>query len=200
MNPFSGKQTCYEDQEFTGINHARQILSGILFQDCVFKNCNFSEAAFINCELHGCRFSGCDLSLVCVKDSQFKGVQFIDSKAIGINWAKASWPRLGGLESIDFTGCALNYASFFGLRLKGRKLSGCTALEVDFAEADLTDADCTGTDFQKSRFLNTNLTRADFTDARNYIISPLLNKIKHAKFSLPEAMSLLYSLDITLVN
>ena len=200
MDPFAGKQISYEDQEFTGISRTGQILTGILFQDCVFTDCNFSEAAFHNCEFHNCRFSRCDLSLVSVKNSQFKGVQFKDSKAIGINWPEASWPLLGGLESIDFTGCALNYASFFGLRLKGRQLSGCAAIEVDFAEADLTDADCTGTDFQKSRFLSTNLTRADFTDARNYLISPLLNKIKHAKFSLPEAMSLLYSLDITLVK
>jgi len=107
---------------------------------------------------------------------------------------------LGGLESIDFTGCVLNYASFFGLRMKKRKLVGCAALEVDFAEADFTDADCTGTDFQRSRFLHTNLTRADFTGARNYSISPLLNQIKQAKFSLPEAMSLLYNLEITLVE
>ena len=200
MDLLAGKQTSYEDQEFTGVNHVGQILAGILFQDCFFTNCNFSEAAFLNCEFHNCRFSQCNLSLVSVKNSQFKGIQFKDSKAIGINWAEASWPRLGGLESIDFTGCALNYASFFGLSLKGRELSGCTALEVDFAEADLTDANCTRTDFQKSRFLNTNLTCADFTNARNYMISPLLNKIKHAKFSLPEAMSLLYSLDIILVN
>ncbi len=200
MKSFPKGQVVYESQEFSGISAAREEMSGISFQDCSFKNCDFMEVQFLNCKFHECLFSHCDLSLASVKGSQFKGVRFEESKAIGITWVEASWPKLGGLESIDFTGCVLNYASFFGLRLKARKLVDCTALEVDFAEADLTDANCTGTDFQRSRFLNTNLTRADFTNAKNYSISPLLNQIKHAKFSLPEAMALLYNLDITLVD
>lgn len=195
-----GEQTIYEGQEFTGLSRGGEVFSGLVFHDCCFKNCDFSESQFRGCEFHQCRFIHCDLSLAVVKGSQFKGVWFEDSKAVGINWAEASWPRLGALESVDFTGCVLNYASFFGLRLVGRRLSGCSALEVDFAEADLTEADCTGTDFQRSCFLHTNLTRADFTGALNYTISPLLNQIKHARFSLPEAMALLYGLEITLVD
>jgi len=200
MDPFLWEKPVYEGREFIGLSCPGEMISGKVFQDCYFEGCNFSESQFLSCEFQDCRFNHCELSLIRVKGSQFKGVRFEDSKAIGINWAEASWPQLDGLESIDFTGCVLNYASFFGLRMKKRKLVGCAAVEVDFAEADFTDADCTGTDFQKSRFLHTNLTRADFTGARNYSISPLLNQIKQAKFSLPEAMSLLYNLEITLVE
>jgi fluoroquinolone resistance protein len=71
---------------------------------------------------------------------------------------------------------------------------------VDFAEADLTLANCTFTDFTNSRFQHTNLTQADFTGATNYTIAPNLNTLKKTKFSLPEAMALLYGLDIVLTE
>lgn len=199
MQGFPRGKTFYENQEFIGLSVLRCEISGISFQDCVFMECDFKEVQWVNCKFRDCCFNRCDLSLASVKDSQFKGVRFKESNLMGVNWAAAAWPRVGGLERVDFTRCVLNYASFFGLRLKGRKLAGCTALESDFAEADLTGADCTQTDFQRSRFLNTNLTRADFTGAKNYSISPLLNQIQHAKFALPEALSLLYNLEIHLV-
>jgi hypothetical protein len=44
------------------------------------------------------------------------------------------------------------------------------------------------------------LTQADFTGATNYAIAASLNTLKKTKFSLPEAMSLLYSLDIILTE
>jgi uncharacterized protein YjbI with pentapeptide repeats len=69
---------------------------------------------------------------------------------------------------------------------------------VNFAETDLTEADCTRTDFSEGRFLHTNLTEADFTGAAHYAIDATTNTLSKTKFSLPEAMSLLYSLDIVL--
>jgi len=39
---------------------------------------------------------------------------------------------------------------------------------------------------------------ADLRFARNYQIDPSQNKVHKARFSLPEAMSLLYSMDIDL--
>jgi uncharacterized protein YjbI with pentapeptide repeats len=85
-----------------------------------------------------------------------------------------------------------------GLDLRQAKLVRCTAREADFTESDLTGADCNGTDFSSSRFLRTNLTKANFTKASNYSIDPSLNTLKKTRFSLPEAISLLYSLDIIL--
>jgi uncharacterized protein YjbI with pentapeptide repeats len=74
----------------------------------------------------------------------------------------------------------------------------CVAKGVDFADADLSQADCGHTDFGESRFLHTDLTEADFVGATNYAIAPNLNVLKRTKFSLPEAMSLLYGLEIIL--
>ncbi|GAH27414.1 unnamed protein product, partial [marine sediment metagenome] len=52
------------------------------------------------------------------------------------------------------------------------------------------------TDFTKSLFIHTNLTKADFTESINYNIDPNQNEIKNAKFSFPEVVSLLNHFDI----
>ena len=44
--------------------------------------------------------------------------------------------------------------------------------------------------------MRTDLTGADFRDAKNYVIHPALNKLSKARFSLPDAMNLLYCMDI----
>ncbi len=82
--------------------------------------------------------------------------------------------------------------------LKRLELIACQAMDVDFREANLTKANFTNTDLSKSLFINTVLKEADFRSARNYDIDASQNDIEKAKFSLPEAMSLLYSLNIVL--
>jgi uncharacterized protein YjbI with pentapeptide repeats len=64
----------------------------------------------------------------------------------------------------------------------------------------LSRASFARTDLAESVFLNTDLTQADLSQARNYRIDPGQNKIARARFSLPEAMSLLYNMDIEMVE
>jgi fluoroquinolone resistance protein len=49
-------------------------------------------------------------------------------------------------------------------------------------------------------FDNTNLEKADFTTAFNYLIDPDTNRIKKAKFALPGVLALLNKHDIVIVN
>lgn len=84
-------------------------------------------------------------------------------------------------------------STFINAKFEDSKIVG-----VNWTEADLAQADCRKTDFSRSRFMHTDLSGADFRDAKNYIIHPALNKLSKAKFSLPEAMSLLYCLDIVI--
>jgi uncharacterized protein YjbI with pentapeptide repeats len=125
-------------------------------------------------------------------------VTFKECQLVGINWVDTSLGRKNFLKPVDFVKCALNYSTFIGSQLKTVQMTECIAHSVDFSDADLSQADCTGTDFSGSRFHNTNLSGANFTGATNYSISVIDNNVKKAKFSLPEAMALLYSLEIEL--
>lgn len=168
------------------------------FDSCVFIKCAFQETVFSGCRFRGCVFKGCDLSLAKLSGCQFSETRFEDSRLIGINWAETAWEKGVFLKPADFKNCTLNHSSFLGLNLRKVELVQCVARNVDFAEADLTQSVCRGTDFHESRFLHTNLTGADFRGARNYAIAPALNTLKKTRFSLPEAMALLYGLDIIL--
>ena len=200
MNPFTSDHREFDSLTFTSISYQQQTVTERTFEDCQFLNCTLRQIAFKACTFRNCVFRATDLSLASVVDCIFTTTVFKDSQLIGINWTEANWHQRGFLHPIDFFNCVLNYATFFGLDLTQVKLTGCLAKEVDFAEANLTGAICRETDFSGSRFLHTNLTKADFSGAQNYAIAATTNTLKQAKFSLPEAMSLLYGLDIELTE
>ncbi len=190
----------YNDQVFNTLQLDGILLASSEFFDCVFSECSFVESVFHKCRFINCAFQGCDLSLAQVVESDFTAVRFENSKAIGINWAQASWPISGLGKPISFIKSAISHSTFIGLTLKGIQIKDCIAIDVDFREADLSRAIFTGTDLSESMFNNTNLSEADLSQARNYLIDPAQNVLKEARFSLPEAMSLLYNMDIVLTD
>ncbi len=192
-------QIVYVEQVFEDVDLTHKEFVSKKFNECTFDKCDLSYAVFRNCRFLNCTFQTCNLSLVDVTGSSFAGVVFSESNVIGVNWTKASWPKGKPLYPIEFLKCNLNHSTFIGLNLHGIRIEECLAKEVDFRDADLTKADLSYTDFIGSLFLNTNLRKADLTGSKNYAINITLNKVEKAKFSFPEAMSLLYNLDIELV-
>lgn len=196
MPAFEDRQR-YQKQKFSKLVERGQRFSSIEFEGCVFDGCVFAQCTFYRCSFSGCRFDDCDLSVLQVPNCRFVEASFKASKLIGIDWTKAGDQTESKLPlTIAFNDCVLNFSSFFGLQLKGVALTRCTARDVDFADADLSEADCRGTDFTESKFLHTNLTKADLREATGYAINPTANTIKKAKFSLPEALTLLAGFDI----
>ena len=187
----------YAGETFTRLTAQGQTFAEIDFTGCVFDHCALIECMWHRCSFTECRFRHCDLSLAAVPGSRFPDARFTASKLIGVDWTKAGFTAITKLLlAVQFEDCLLNYASFFGLTLRRSRFVGCIAREVDFREADLTDAVCTKTDFTGSKFHHTNLTKADFREATGYAINPVVNTIARARFSLPEAVSLLSGFDV----
>ena len=198
MDLSSDNQAEYQNHRFEGLDCQGEEILSKEFVDCIFARCSFVETTFRNCRFSACTFIECDLSLARVPDSSFTQTRFEHSNMMGINWTEASWPKSALLHTVDFCDCHLSHSTFIGLDLKKATMTGCVARNVDLSEANLSQARCSGTDFTESRFARTNLTEADLTGATNYRINATLNTLKKTRFSLPEAMSLLYSLDIVL--
>lgn len=188
----------YDDESFKELDFVGATLEGIRFRDCRFSRCNFSDANLARCRFSDCDFLDCNLSLATLTGSGFAAVSFTDCKMVGINWTRAHWPRVRTAKALAFKRCVLNDSSFFGLDLRELALVECRAIDVDFTGANCEDADFHGTDLRDSVFARTRLVRANFSDAQNYRIDIFNNDIKRARFSLPEAVSLLDSLDIEL--
>jgi len=186
----------YTERTFEAADSAGLEIAAAEFRECRFERCCFSESVLRACVFDECVFVECDLSLVKLPHSVFSSTRFEDSKIIGVNWTEARWPTSRLLVPVRFEKCIINHSTFLGLDLKGVRFTECTAKDVDFREANLSKSDFSGTDLTGAQFGSTNLTGANLQSARNYRIVPAENTLKGARFSLPEAMSLLSGLDI----
>jgi fluoroquinolone resistance protein len=198
MAVFEDKQQ-YEKQRFSKLSEQGVRFTSIEFTNCEFDRCSLGECVFYRCSFTHCRFHNCDLGVIQVPNSRFLEVEFSDCRVTGVDWTRAGDTTLSKLPlSVGFQRCLIDYSTFFGLQLKGSRFVECTAHEADFSEADLTEADCQKSDFAGSKFLHTNLTKANFVGAFNYGINPAANTVKQARFSLPEAVSLLSGFDLVI--
>ncbi len=123
---------------------------------------------------------------------------------VGIDWTTAIWRKSVNKAKNLFTNqlkeCVIDYSIFAGMDMPGANFHDCISKEALFEDANLQESNFDGTDLSGSIFKNTNLSKADFSKARNYTINAGSNNITKAKFSFPEAVSLIYSLDIDIVE
>lgn len=197
QSKIQSEQTFF-DEQFHGLKLDQSTIHSSRFESTSFVNCNFNGASFLSCRFIDCNFYDCDLSLLQVANCTFTKVAIESCKAIGINWTKANWSDSGPKNKIIFAESTINHSTFIGLDLSNIKILNCIVHDVDFREADLTNVDLSGSDLTKSIFGDTILSGADLSQARNYQINPCANKLGGAKFMLPEALGLLYSMDIIL--
>lgn len=190
----------YFDETFNGQDFTSACLEDAVFENCEFNRCNFTSARLFRCKFINCAFYHCNLSVMEMTGSRFNDVSFSECKLIGTDWTRAYWPAFNLDPELSFSQCILTNASFFGLTLQGLKLSECRLHDVDFRECDLSGAEVTSCDLAGSLFSHTNFQAADFTDSWGFAIDVLNNTVAGAKFSRTEAMSLLESLGIELVD
>lgn len=183
----------YFKEIFVDLIYTNDKFQDIEFENCRFEKCRFTECIFDNCRFIDCIFIACSISAAKPFNSKFDSVLFKDSKVMGFDWTKSR-----SVNTVSFENCDLSYSNFSFMKLPNLSLLKCIAKEVNFNEADLTGSIFTETDFLETVFSHTNLTKADFRKAINYGIDFNFNVLKKAKFSLPEATSLLRSLDIEL--
>lgn len=181
----------YYREEFISLSISGESLHGVTFDECSFADCNLVECSFDRCAFVDCRFRESAISNVNAVNSRFLRPQFSGCKIMGFDWSKTA-----KLQDLSFTECQIDYSNFSSLVLRNTTMIRCSAKEVRFVETDLSDSVFTDSDFQASTFFKANLSRADFRGARNYEIDVGNNVIKGARFSLPEVLSLLYSLGI----
>jgi uncharacterized protein YjbI with pentapeptide repeats len=169
------------------------------FEDCTFSGCDFSHTTIKQSIFSDCHFKGCDFTLADLVDTKFSAVVFEECKLIGIDWSRADWSSLTQ-RPLRFVHSTLNSASFWGVKMPKWQITECNASEADFREADLSEADLCGTDFSKALFRNSNLTDANFSQAKNFDIDIRVNTLTGAKFSRYEAVRLLQGLGIELTE
>ena len=169
----------YVGEEFTGLRLEGGEVNGILFEDCLFTDCRLEGVALRGCRFTGCHFRGCRLGGLKADNVQAMGNSFEGCVVLGLDWSALLDPRkqdLGFLPFDSFARCDLAGSFFEGCRLSGADFSGCPLRGASFSHCDLTGA--------------------DFRRAQEYSFSTEGNQVKGAKFSMPEAVGLLYGLGL----
>lgn len=180
-------------EHFENLDLSAVSLRSFHFEDCSFSHCHFSGADLTGATFFSCRFESCDLSNALFQGARFRMPSFQDCKMLGLQWV-----HLTDFVAPRFERCRLDFSNFSSLKLKKSEFLSCSLREVDFTQADLSETCFKESELLGTQFLNTNLAKADFRQAFHYSINPLNNKIKGARFSLPEACSLLEGLGIVI--
>lgn len=194
------EETHFEDISLNCIILTNDTLASKHFIDTVFENCDFSSTTFDNCTFINCTFTNCNLGLIKIPECKFENCTFIKCKMLGINWTVVNWKRMNPKKKSNFNlyfkDCFLNFNLFISLNIINGKFDNCCLKDVCFENANMQGTDFTNSDLVGAIFDQTNLKEANLSRAINYRIDAQKNIISRAKFSLPEAMSLIYALDI----
>jgi fluoroquinolone resistance protein len=170
------------------------------FENCTFEPCDFIDAAFEQCEFHDCVFKSYNSSLTKLNGSKFQNFRFAECKLIAGDFTKAHWRGVNLGSPFKFEECLLNSASFFGLKQGKLILKNCRVHYVDFRDCNLEEGSFEGTYFSASLFHHTLLKKANFRGAVNFDINVKTNTLTGAIFSKFEALQLLESLEINLID
>jgi fluoroquinolone resistance protein len=184
----------YSQEFIKNLHLSNQTISDVEFEACTFVSCTFSEVNFSNCRFVDCTFEKCTLNLIKLDNVSMDEVLFKENKLSGIDFS-----GLAGIsKSLEFTNSKLNYIVIADIDLEKRIFKECSIIESSFFKVNLQSADFSGSDIKGTRFEDCDLRKANFVGAKNYFIDTVTNKIAKARFSLPEATSLLKNLDIVL--
>ncbi len=156
---------------------------------------NYVEKDLAGAELEEILFETCSFVATDLTDTRLVEVTFEGCKLVGVDFRRCcAFPAI----DMQFFNCVLDGCNFSDLSLKRQKFVSCDLRRCVFLRADLSEADFSHSDLDESIFHECDLRRTDFSRARNYLVDPNGNKIAGAKFSLPEAISLLRGFEIEL--
>lgn len=188
----------HEDERFDGHTFTSGELEGAEFVDCTFAGCSFTECEWDGTLFSGCSFADCRIAPSRISGTELSRCSFKQCALVGIDWAAVA-PGNGYASPIaHLMSCQLKYNTFANMQLAAFGFSGSELMGCTFARCRLTEADFNGCVLEDTEFIDCNLEKADFRDATGWRISPAGNRLRNARFSLPEALALLDGLGIVL--
>lgn len=186
----------HEEVLFSGIDFSLHDISGHNFEACRFKHSLFNEADLTETVFRDVLFEECQWVMTGVDHATLGDVRFESCKIMGVNFSSCN--DFG--FSVDYRESVLDSLVFSRQGLRKTLFRDCRIVRTDFSDCDLRDADFNGTRFEEVVFSGCNLEKADFREAAGYEIDPMENRIRRARFRLPEAYSFLGFLGIEIVE
>lgn len=186
----------HETESFNGLNLNGAALKNHKFVDCSFKDCTLENCQIGSCSFVGCTFDNCTIINPQSLFSEIKNSAFENCNLIGVVWGELCSAEKFASPIGTFQNCCLKYNTFYDMNLLKFDFSGNIIQDSLFEKCNLKESRFRDCRLDKTTFLQCNLTKADFREAMGYIIDIKTNLLKNARFSFPEVISLLNTLDI----
>ncbi|MCF7919385.1 MAG: pentapeptide repeat-containing protein [Candidatus Cloacimonetes bacterium] len=165
-----------------------------VYSYCKFRNLDLTAIDLSGREFIECEFEDCNISLTRIAGIKMHTVTFRNCRVQGVDFTKID--RL--ITEMNFNNCQIRECNYSGLELKGISFLGSEISNTDFINSDLSSAVFRNVNFREVVFHNTDLKKASFLGAKGYRINPMTNEIKGGIFDLPEVVSFLEYLQITI--
>ena len=161
------------------------------FLNCVFDSCEFKHVKFYDCTFYNCRVR----TPLIIHASYMKNCEFIDCQLIGIEWSMFQMSDYV-LPVNRIENCLLKYNNFNKMNFRNFSFKSNDIEESLFVDCNLIDSNFQGCKLDDTEYIRCDLQGANFKNAEGYMVDVLSCKLKNAVFSMPDAMSLLSSLNI----
>lgn len=186
----------FENECFENLKLEELTFDRYEFIDCKFINCTFDTCKINFCKFNGCSFVKCTVISLKSEYSAAQFAEFENCNLIGVNWSKLLPDKRFAEPVKSFQNCRLKYNHFTRMNLLRFDFSDTEITDSMFAECTLTESNFKGCILNKTEFFQCDLKKSDFREASGYQIDVMTNKLKGARFSFPEVVNLLNSLEI----
>lgn len=180
------------DQTFESVDFSARPPEVKEYESCTFAHCNFADCDLSGFRFVECTFTDCNLSNAHIAKTGFQDVSFTNCKLLGMRFDTSH--DFG--FSIVCSHCQLNHSAFYRVKLNHSSFTHCQLENVDFTEADLTGTTLRDCQLQDATFGQSILIKADLRGSTGYSIDPDQNRLRGARFSLPEVIGLLDKYEI----
>lgn len=187
----------FSNQTFSEIVKERTSITDCEFIGCIFDNCKFTDCSFIDCTFSECKFKSSSLTNLQIKNAGMLFSVFEECNLIGIDWMKFQSGAVA-FPIQSFEKCFLKYNHFEQMNFRKFNFLKSSITGSSFINCNLNESNFNGCNLHDTEFSGCDLRKSDFCQASGYSINPTENRIKGAKFSLPEAVRLLNSFGIVL--
>lgn len=180
------EESCYENQNFSGIEVTMDELArkrflkcnfsngdfsdltiayACIFDGCTFSNTRLNGVKFRNCQFLNCQFKFAGLFTTSFEECKMTGSSFIDADAEYFQISGGDWSYTE-LRYLKFVKQNLDHVNFNGADLTGTRFEKCSLRDCCFDEIATHELSFYGSDLRGATFQGTELLDIDFRKAK----------------------------------
>ena len=191
--------TTVEDKIVSGLCLSGSRICDVEYIGCTFNGCVFAECRLVDSAFYDCAFVNCQIISPVFDNSLVNLADFVNARLVGMRWDDACGLGKKSRPIKSLSNCVLDTCVASGMNFLRLDFSGSAIRNTVFSDCDLSGCSFAGSDLSNTSFTGCSLKNADFSKSKGFRIDIRSNALRGARFSMPEAVSLLDGLGVVVV-